>query len=160
MYKYTQPKARVRRLTSKLENTSLSPERQREAAALFSSLLTARWEALRFLTFAENEALLNAALDLFIRAEAALPAIDASSTSTIDTLSTSDTGSTSSTTTSTAHDINSNINSESTNKDSSSSTTDSIRLQLSARADSILRTATIQGSVRDEYVASESLSRL
>ena len=103
--------ARVRRLAGKLEATSLEPPMHAEAVSEFRQLLESRWGTLRFLTFAENESLVNSVLDLYLRQDGRGAGGHVS-------------------------DV------------------------LGARADSILRTATIQGGVRDEYVASEELSRL
>ena len=131
--------ARVARLQSRLEATALGAEQQAEAAEAFRALLHARWDELRFLTFAENEGLANTVLDAFIRLDAAeaagLPPLPLTTTS-------SGSGTSSSSTSSNSERL------------------DGIRALLAARADTILRTATIRGGVREEYEASERLSRL
>jgi len=97
--------ARLQRLSSKLLNVRLPVEAKEKAAALVSDYMEARWDSLRFFTFAENEALLNACVDFAVRGELS-------------------------------------------------------RTVISNIANNIMRTATIQGAVKDDYLASELLSRV
>lgn len=97
--------ARVNRLMSKFASTRVPPEQASAYVKTVEEFMDSRWENVRFLTFAENEAFLNAALDL---------------------------------------SLNNKLSREA----------------LVAKLQSISRTATIQGAVREDYLLSESMSRV
>lgn len=97
--------ARVNRLVSKFASTRVPPEQASAYVKTVEEFMDSRWENVRFLTFAENEAFLNAALDL---------------------------------------SLNNKLSREA----------------LVARLQSISRTATIQGAVKEDYLLSESMSRV
>lgn len=115
--------SRIKRLTQKLDGV-IWPEKEVRTRAIecFTQVLKERWAEARFLSFAENEALINFVLDLF-RGASGDAAKDA-------------------------------------NADSVSAADGNRKAQLMAKVDSVLRTSTIQGSVKEEYVISEKLSRL
>lgn len=97
--------ARVNRLVSKFASTRVPTEQASAYVKTVEEFMDSRWENVRFLTFAENEAFLNAALDL---------------------------------------SLNNKLSREA----------------LVAKLQSISRTATIQGAVREDYLLSESMSRV
>ncbi|KAJ1418576.1 hypothetical protein B484DRAFT_453627, partial [Ochromonadaceae sp. CCMP2298] len=96
--------ARSERLTRKLAATALPLQQQAHARAHFEDHMRQHWEQVRFLTFAENEALLLEVVDFAL-----------------------------------AGDITEEA--------------------MGGKIASLLRTATIQGAVKEEYVASEAMSR-
>jgi hypothetical protein len=51
--------SRVRRLSDKLRGMPLSPDKIKVSTLLFEQVLVDNWNSLRFLTFAENEVLIN-----------------------------------------------------------------------------------------------------
>lgn len=55
--------SRVKRLADKLKATTLSADCVAKATTVFESVLSENWETLRFLTFAENEALIAFTVD-------------------------------------------------------------------------------------------------
>ena len=97
--------ARVERLRQKLSNSRVSSDDQEKCIRVLTEFLDSRWDSVRFLTFAENEILLNAAVDLSLSG----------------TLS---------------------------------------REALVSKLQGIARTATIQGAVKEDYLLSETMSRL
>lgn len=97
--------SRVKRLRSKLATSRLSSEEQERTVSLVEEFMDSRWENIRFLTFAENEAFLNSAIDLSIASA---------------------------------------LNKEA----------------LVSKLQSISRTSTIQGAVKEDYLLSESMSRI
>lgn len=97
--------ARVERLRQKLSNSRVTPDEHENCVRVVSEFLDSRWDNVRFLTFAENENLLNAAVDLSQAANLS-------------------------------------------------------REALVAKLQSITRTATIQGAVKEDYLLSEAMSRL
>jgi SpoVK/Ycf46/Vps4 family AAA+-type ATPase len=97
--------SRELRLSNKLEASRLTAVRRDEIRTLAVDYMTDNWKYVRFMTFAENEALLNYIVDTGIRG-------------------------------------------------------DLTKKSLALRIDAITKTATIQGSVQEDYIASESLSRV
>jgi SpoVK/Ycf46/Vps4 family AAA+-type ATPase len=97
--------SRVLRLQSKLASSRASPEEQEGYVRTISDFMDSRWDSVRFLTFAENEVFLNAAVDMGLGG----------------TLT---------------------------------------REALTVKLQSIMKTATIQGAVKDDYLISESMSRV
>lgn len=97
--------SRIQRLRSKIGASRLPPEQRESAVQLIGEFMDSRWENVRFLSFAENEVLMNGAIDL--------------------------------------------------------STTGSLTKEaLIAKLQSIQRTATIQGAVKEDYLISETMSRV
>jgi SpoVK/Ycf46/Vps4 family AAA+-type ATPase len=97
--------SRELRLSNKLEASRLTAVRRDEIRTLAVDYMTDNWKYVRFMTFAENEALLNYIVDTGLRG-------------------------------------------------------DLTKKSLALRIDAITKTATIQGSVQEDYIASESLSRV
>ena len=91
----------------------------------FERYMQRRWEDLRFLTFAENEALLGTVVDLAVRNEPIL-----------------------SKTIHDCFDMHAQLRDELTEE------------AMDNKITSLLRTATIQGAVKSEYIASEKMSRV
>jgi transitional endoplasmic reticulum ATPase len=59
--------SRLKRLASKLESAGLAEPVRRTAVGVVEEYLEANWETMRFLTFTENEALLNTVVDVSVR---------------------------------------------------------------------------------------------
>ena len=97
--------ARVERLRQKLANSRVAPEEQEKCVQVLAEFFDSRWDSVRFFTFAENEILLNAAVDLSLSSSLS-------------------------------------------------------REALVGKIQSISRTATIQGAVKEDYLLSEAMSRL
>lgn len=98
--------SRVKRLDEKLKKTSIGADKSAAAVEVFERVMTKKWKEFRFLTFAENESLINFVADTLVK----------------------------------GGDV----------------TEDSLMKQ----AGNILKTGTIQGQVREEYIVSETLSRV
>jgi hypothetical protein len=60
--------SRIGRLSSKLvaQSSRLSSDMQEKALNIVSEFLEARWESVRYLTFAENESFLNEVIELAV----------------------------------------------------------------------------------------------
>jgi SpoVK/Ycf46/Vps4 family AAA+-type ATPase len=97
--------SRVQRLRAKCASPRISPADQALLVRTVEEFMDSRWDSIRYMTFAENEAFLNAAIDLVAAGELS-------------------------------------------------------RETLVVKLQGIARTATIQGAVKEDYLLSESMSRV